>query len=90
MEYSYPLNPDWTTEEMTIVMQFLEAIERAYEKGIDTLELKEKYRAFKQVVPAKGEEKRIGIDFEKASGYSAYKVMQLVKNATTSKIKMQP
>ncbi|EAH1619473.1 hypothetical protein D4258_12025, partial [Listeria monocytogenes] len=41
-------------------------------------------------VPAKGEEKRIGIDFEKASGYSAYKVMQLVKNATTSKIKMQP
>ncbi|MCP7034300.1 UPF0223 family protein, partial [Listeria monocytogenes] len=57
MEYSYPLNPDWTTEEMTIVVQFLEAIERAYEKGIDTLELKEKYRAFKQVVPAKGEEK---------------------------------
>ncbi|EAG2313377.1 hypothetical protein E5Z49_07350 [Listeria monocytogenes] len=90
MEYSYPLNPDWTTEEMTIVVQFLEAIERAYEKGIDTLELKEKYRAFKQVVPAKGEEKRIGIDFEKVSGYSAYKVMQLVKNATTSKIKMQP
>ncbi|EAC3582555.1 hypothetical protein Y231_00220 [Listeria monocytogenes] len=90
MEYSYPLNPDWTTEEMTIVVQFLEAIERAYEKGIDTLELKEKYRAFKQVVPAKGEEKRIGIDFGKASGYSAYKVMQLVKNATTSKIKMQP
>ncbi|EAC2857817.1 hypothetical protein H6V28_001845 [Listeria monocytogenes] len=90
MEYSYPLNPDWTTEEMTIVVQFLEAIERAYEKGIDTLELKEKYRAFKQVVPAKGEEKRIGIDFVKASGYSAYKVMQLVKNATTSKIKMQP
>ncbi|EAH1619242.1 hypothetical protein D4258_10845, partial [Listeria monocytogenes] len=33
MEYSYPLNPDWTTEEMTIVVQFLEAIERAYEKG---------------------------------------------------------
>lgn len=56
MEYSYPLNPAWTTEEMTIVVQFLEAIERAYEKGIDTLELKEKYRAFKQVVPAKGEE----------------------------------
>lgn len=41
MEYSYPLNPAWTTEEMTIVVQFLEAIERAYEKGIDTLELKE-------------------------------------------------
>ncbi|MBC8924648.1 UPF0223 family protein, partial [Escherichia coli] len=66
MEYSYPLNPDWTTEEMTIVVQFLEAIERAYEKGIDTLELKEKYRAFKQVVPSKGEEKRLGADFEKA------------------------
>lgn len=90
MEYSYPLNPDWTTEEMTIVVQFLEAIERTYEKGIDTLELKEKYHNFKQVVPSKGEEKRLGLDFEKASGYSAYKVMQLVKDATTSKIKMQP
>lgn len=54
MEYSYPLNPDWTTEEMTIVVQFLEAIERAYEKGIDTVELKDKYKEFKQVVPAKG------------------------------------
>ncbi|EFR97378.1 hypothetical protein NT05LI_1300a, partial [Listeria ivanovii FSL F6-596] len=62
----------------------------AYEKGIETQELKEKYRAFKQVVPSKGEEKRLGADFEKASGYSAYKVMQLVKNATTSKVKMQP
>ncbi len=51
MEYSYPLNPDWTTEEMTIVVQFLEAIERAYEKGIDTLELKEKISSIQTSSP---------------------------------------
>ncbi|WP_163652469.1 UPF0223 family protein [Listeria sp. PSOL-1] len=90
MEYGYPLNPDWTNEEITTVIAFLEAVERAYEKGISVQEVKEKYHAFKEVVPSIGEEKRIGKQFEEASGYSPYQVMQNIKNATTSRVKMQP
>ncbi|MBC1291093.1 UPF0223 family protein [Listeria booriae] len=90
MEYSYPLNLDWSTEEIAIVINFYQAVEKAYETGIDASEIKEKYSDFKQVVRSIGEEKSLGREFEKASGYSAYRVMQLVKDATTSKIKMQP
>ncbi|WP_099223133.1 UPF0223 family protein [Listeria costaricensis] len=90
MEYSYPIDIDWTKEEVTVVIQYFQAVEKAYEKGIDVEEIKRRYRAFKKVVPAIGEEKRIGREFEKESGYSAYQVMQLVKHATTSSIKMKP
>ncbi|WP_185409561.1 UPF0223 family protein [Listeria grandensis] len=90
MEYSYPINLDWSKDEMATVISFYQAVERAYETGIEASEIKAKYSAFKEVVRSIGEEKSLGNEFEKASGYSAYRVMQLVKNATTSKIKMQP
>ncbi|MBA3927850.1 UPF0223 family protein [Listeria sp. W9-0585] len=90
VEYSYPINLDWSKDEMATVINFYQAVEKAYEVGIDASEIKAKYSDFKQVVRSIGEEKSLGKEFEKASGYSAYRVMQLVKNATTSKIKMQP
>lgn len=34
MEYSYPISMDWTTDEIIAVVQFFEAIEKVYEKGI--------------------------------------------------------
>ncbi|MED2513331.1 UPF0223 family protein, partial [Bacillus thuringiensis] len=33
MEYQYPLDYDWSNEEMVIIVKFYEAIEKAYEKG---------------------------------------------------------
>ena len=35
MEYTYPFSLDWSTEEIVDVVQFFEAIEKAYEKGIN-------------------------------------------------------
>lgn len=90
MEYSYPLNPDWTNAEISTVINFFETVERAYEKGVNVEEVKEKYRAFKEVVPSIGEEKRLGKEFEQVSGYSPYQVIQNIKNASTSTIKMKP
>lgn len=79
MEYSYPINLDWSTDEMATVINFYQAVEKAYETGIEAAEIKAKYNDFKQVVRSIGEEKSLGKEFEKASGYSAYRVMQLVK-----------
>ncbi|MBC1520657.1 UPF0223 family protein [Listeria aquatica] len=90
MNYSYPLNMDWSKEEIVTVIRYFESIEKAYESGIDVQELKKRYRDYKQVVPSIGEEKQLGKEFEAVSGYSPYQVMKLVKNTTTSTIKMRP
>jgi len=89
MEYSYPFSTDWSTEEVIDVVSFFEAIEQAYEKGILKETLMERYRRFKEIVPGKADEKRICNEFEEASGYSSYQVVQRMKQASEqTKIRM--
>lgn len=79
MEYQYPLDYHWSTEEMVTVIKFYEAIEQAYEKGIHREDLMNLYRCFKEIVPAKMEEKKIDKEFQEVSGYSIYRVIQQAK-----------
>lgn len=79
--YQYPLNFDWTTEEIMIVMKFYTHIECAYEKGILKEELMTSYRDFKQIVSSQSEEKQLGKQFEMATHYSIYKTMKKCKEA---------
>ena len=72
--YSYPLDLSWSTEELASVLSFFNDVEAAYEK------LLKSYAAFKQVVPSKGQEKRIGREFENVSGYSLYRAVQEAKS----------
>lgn len=77
--YSYPLDLEWTHKEMSAVISMWNAVESAYEGGINRDEFLRKYRAFKEVVPSKGEEKRLGNEFERISDYSLYRVVQASK-----------
>lgn len=86
MEYSYPFSLDWTTEEIVDVVQFFEAIEKAYEKGIKREELLKRYRRFKEIVPSIAEEKTYFREFEKESGYSSYPIVKLMKEKEDSAI----
>lgn len=79
MDYSYPFSIDWTTDEIVDVVEFFQAIENAYEKGIKREELMEKYRKFKKVVPSMAEEKTYFRDFEEQSGYVSYQVVKQMK-----------
>lgn len=79
MEYQYPLDLDWSNEEMVDVIKFFNQIENYYEKTIIGAELMEQYKKFKQIVPGKAEEKQIFKEFEEKSGYNSYKVIQEVK-----------
>ncbi|MFC4712579.1 UPF0223 family protein [Planococcus dechangensis] len=79
MDYSYPFSIDWTTDEIVDVVEFFQAIENAYEKGIKREELMEKYRKFKKVVPSMAEEKTYFRDFEEQSGYGSYQVIKRMK-----------
>lgn len=79
MSYEYPLNPDWTTQEIVNVVNLLSAIERVYESGMALSDFQQAYRNFKQIVTSIGEEKRIDSRFQQVSGYSLYRVVQEMK-----------
>ena len=61
--YSYPLDPSWSTEEITTVLHFLSQVEKA----------------FKTVVPGKAPEKQLDKAFEEASGFSTYQAVKAAK-----------
>lgn len=86
MEYTYPFSLDWSTEEIVDVVQFFEAIEKAYEKGIKREELLKKYRRFKEIVPSIAEEKTYFREFEKESGYASYPIVKMMKEKEDSAI----
>ncbi|MFD0825181.1 UPF0223 family protein [Neobacillus sp. M.A.Huq-85] len=83
MEYQYPIDYHWSTEEIVDVIKFFEAVEGAYEKGISRDEIMNAYRRFKEIVPGKAEEKKICGEFEETSGYSSYQTVKKAKEADT-------
>lgn len=91
MEYQYPIDYTWSTDEMVDVIHFYECIEKAYEKGINRDTLLQAYRRFKEIVPQKAEEKKLFKDFEEVSGYVSYEAIKEMKqNGSGQKIKVAP
>ncbi|MFV0560308.1 MAG: UPF0223 family protein [Enterococcus sp.] len=88
-EYEYPLDLDWSTDEMVTVMHMWDVLERANEKGIENAVFMDAYRSFKQVVKSIGEEKRLGKDFERVSGYSLYRTVQEAKQNNRKMLRMK-
>lgn len=86
--YSYPLNSSWSTAEMEAVIAMLRAVEDAYEVGISREKLLKRYQAFKQIVNSKAEEKQIGRDFARESGYVLYRVVKQAQNSNAQRLKM--
>jgi len=78
--YDYPLDLNWTTEEIIDVMALYNAVEQAYEGGISKEEFMKSYRRFTEIVDSKSEQKKIDQAFEKVSHYSIYKVFQKAKD----------
>lgn len=83
VEYQYPIDHTWSTDEIVDVIKFFECIEQAYEKGIDRDVLLSVYRRFKEIVTSKAEEKKLCGEFEEMSGYSSYRTMQKAKDASS-------
>ena len=86
MDYNYPIKEDWSTAEIIAVASFYEAVEKAYESGITGEKMLEAYRGFKKVVPSMSEEKTLCKEFEQASGYISYRVIQAAKAAKGEEI----
>ena len=87
-QYSYPLDLSWSTEELASVLCFFNDVEAAYEEKIEARKLLDSYKAFKNVVPSKSEEKRLGREFETVSGYSLYRAVEAAKEKGEGKISL--
>ena len=48
MDYNYPLDYTWSTEDIIDVMALYNAVEQAYEQGISKEEFMKAYRQFKK------------------------------------------
>ena len=85
--YSYPIDPDWTIDEMKEVIGMFRVVEDVLEPPLFD-HLPDQYKKFKQVANSKAYEKQLGKRFEDVSGYSLYKVMQVAKEKTAGKIRV--
>ncbi len=54
-QFEYPLNPDWTTEEIITVVDFLSGVEAFYKCGNKLNSLWPLYQALKKIVTSIGE-----------------------------------
>lgn len=89
MNYQYPISDTWTTKEVADVINFFTLVEKAYEKRVKGKDLMLAYKRFKQIVPAKSEEKRYFAAFEKSSGYSSYHVVKQAKDGNLPFVSMK-
>lgn len=87
--YQYPIDLQWSTEEMIIVVEFWRCLELAYETGIDRQEFLQQYKQFKTVVKSIGEERRLGKEFEELSGYSLYQTVKYAQQSDSKRLKMK-
>ncbi len=81
--YSYPLNPEWSTNELITVVNMWSILEEVYEKKVDAETFLGAYAEFKSVVRSIGEERELGNEFEALSGFSLYRVVKQAKNQKT-------
>ena len=76
MDYNYPLDYSWSTEEIIDVIALYNAVEKAYEVGISKDEFMNAYRKFKVIVDSKSAEKQLDKEFYVISHYSIYQVVK--------------
>ncbi|WP_367341824.1 UPF0223 family protein [Limosilactobacillus sp.] len=87
--YSYPIDESWNTQELETVIAMFRQVEDAYEVGVNRQKVLQAYRQFKKVIPAKSEEKRLGREFEKTSGYVLYRVVKKAQDSNAKRFKME-
>ena len=83
-----PISLDWSTEEVVDVIHFFQGVEAAHQKGIDRVDLMNRYRRFKEIVPSKSEEKQVCKEFDEEAGVSCYRAVQKAKAAESDRVRL--
>ncbi|WP_026690083.1 UPF0223 family protein [Alteribacter aurantiacus] len=87
-EVNIPISVEWSKEEVIDVVNFFEAIDQAYGKGVEKDVLETLYGRYKKIVPSKAEEKQAFKEYEKQSGQSPYHVVKKAKEIDEAIVKM--
>lgn len=88
VNYQFPIDSDWSTEEIIMVVECLAIVEKAHHEKVASQSILQKYQAFKTVIRSMSEEKKIDREFAKDTGYSLYRTIKAAKEKPEKKIKM--
>ena len=85
--YTLPIDGSWTVDDIVVVSHFIDSVLAVYETGVAKNTLMARYAAFREIMPAKSEQKRFDRDFERQTGYSIYQTMKLAENTTKDRVR---
>lgn len=88
--YEYPLIEGISVSEISDLIAFYNAVEAAYEtnRGIARDDFKMAYERFRDIVPAKSEQRQLQKKFAEASGFEAYTVIKQFEQTDAKFIKV--
>lgn len=86
--YAYPLQPDWSTEEIIAATEFYALVEDCYDRGVDRAKFLAAYRRFRQICGAKMIEKQLDREFAAASDLSIFTTARAVQAATSKRVRL--
>ncbi|MCP0886464.1 UPF0223 family protein [Ligilactobacillus sp. WILCCON 0076] len=87
-DVSYPLLPEWTTEEIIKVSNFYAMVEKANTSSVLKQEFINQYKDYCKVVPAIMTRKQLDRQFEEATGFSIYKTTKAIEMCPDTKFKV--
>lgn len=85
--YTLPIDSNWTVEDIVNVSNLIDGVLAVYETGISKRVLLARFDMFREVIPAKSEQKQFDRNFEQQTGYSIYKTMQLARKEIKDKVR---
>lgn len=81
MEFNYPIDYTlYNVDEITLIIKFLDTVEKCYTKGVELEEYKALYREFKTIVTSKSEENNMLKEYKELTGYDGYLTTKEMKN----------
>lgn len=83
--YQYPIDSDWTTDELVKIINFLTLVEQAYESSVDAKAFGQAYDSYRQIVNSISGQKQLDKKFQQESGYSIYQVVKWWKEHPDAK-----
>ncbi|MBB6449439.1 uncharacterized protein YktA (UPF0223 family) [Geomicrobium halophilum] len=87
---SLPFSMDWTKEEIVKVVNFFTQVDDAYDKGTRAGTILKAYEEFKEVVPAKNEEKTYFRDYERQTNQSCWQTVQQARKVNEDELVRRP
>ncbi|WP_413379966.1 UPF0223 family protein [Alkalihalobacillus sp. 1P02AB] len=79
MDMNMPISLDWTKDEVVDVLDFYQAVEDVFSRGVERAEFLNYYQRFKEIVPSKSEEKQLCQQFDEQAGVSCYQAVKTAK-----------